>query len=266
MTTDPYAEFKAKQRESWAHFAPLEVATIPTAARLVNFARIRSGQKVLDVGCGTGVVAITARLRGATVTGLDLTPELLARAKLNAAVSEADDVTWKEGDVENLPFADATFDVVTSQFGHMFAPRPEVAAKEMLRVLKPGGTIAFSTWPPELFLGKMFALVGKHLPPPQGVPPAGLWGDPNIVRERLGNGVKDVVFDRGTLTFAALSPKHYRDLMEHTSGPVINIVKKLQGEPAKLASFRQEFDELIGLYFTDNTMRQDYLMTRATKA
>lgn len=120
-----------------------------------------------------------------------------------------------------LPYDDASFDVVLCQFGHMFAPRPEVATKEMLRVLKPGGTIAFSTWPPELALGRIFALVGKHSPPlPAGASPAPQWGDVGIVRQRLGEAVRDLTFDRETMLVPALSPGHYRVLFETTSGPV----------------------------------------------
>src|SRR6267378_5292875 len=165
MTSDPFQAFKATQRENWKTFAPLAMTTTPSAAKLVHFAGVRPNQKVLDVGCGTGVVAITARRSGATVTGIDLTPELLAVAKENAAIAEVDDVLWKEGDAETLPFRDGEFDAVLSQFAHIFAPRPEVATKEMLRVLKPGGRIAFSTWPPELYIGRMFAMVAGYLPP-----------------------------------------------------------------------------------------------------
>jgi len=137
MSIDPIAKFKEAQRQGWAHFAPLESVTTPTAARLVKFAGVQSGQRVLDVACGTGVVAITAARIGANATGLDLTPELLERARENSGVAEVD-VDWREGDVEALPFQDRAFDVVLSQFGHMFAPRPEVAIREMLRVLKVG--------------------------------------------------------------------------------------------------------------------------------
>src|SRR3989442_11038004 len=104
MTSDPFAAYKATQREGWKSFAPLAMTTTPTAAKLVHFAGVRPNQKVLDVGCGTGVVAITARRAGALVTGLDLTPELLAVARANAAIAELYDITWKQGDVESLPF------------------------------------------------------------------------------------------------------------------------------------------------------------------
>lgn len=267
--SDPIADFKDKQRASWAYFAPLEMVTTPSAARLVRFAGVKPGQSVLDVGCGTGVVAVTARRLGAKVTGLDLTPELLARAKEHGGVAGYEDIVWKEGDAEALPFADGQFDVVLSQFGHMFAPRPEVATREMLRVLKPGGTIAFSTWPPEHSIGRMFALVGKHGPPlPPGASPSPQWGDVSIVRERLGTAVRDVAFDRETMVVPAMSPGHYVALMERTSGPVLKLVQSLQSEPRKLAQLRAELEAIFAAYFDgdQNVVRQSYLMTRATKA
>src|SRR5262245_6572907 len=187
----------------------MEMLTMGAATFLVKHARVQAGQRVLDVACGTGVVAVTAARLGAQVTGLDLTPELLERARENSKIAGVD-IDWYEGDVENLPFEDGLFDVVVSQFGHMFAPRPAVALKEMLRVLKHGGTIAFSTWPPELFMGRMFALTGRYAPsPPAGVSPPPLWGDPNVVRDRLGEMVKDVVFGRASVGTPALSPQHY---------------------------------------------------------
>jgi SAM-dependent methyltransferase len=270
MTTtnqaDPFAGFKAAQKQGWAHFAPLENQTTPTAARLVAHAGIRAGQRVLDVACGTGVVAVTAARRGATVTALDLTPELLARARENARIA-AVSIDFHEGDVEQLPFESSSFDVVVSQYGHIFAPRPEVAVAEMLRVLKPGGTIAFSTWPPELCLGRIFALTFRYLPPPPApVPPPVLWGDPNVVRERLGAAVKDLVFDRGTMLVSALSPAHHRETSERTGGPLIKLVEALAAtDPARLAEFRREYEAILGEYLSDNIVRQDYLMTRAVK-
>ena len=258
--------FKLGQKQGWAHFIPLEAFTTPTAARLVRFAGVRAGQRVLDVGCGTGVVAITAVYAGAKVIGLDLTPELLERARENARIGEIE-VDWHEGDAEELPFGDREFDVVLSQFGHMFAPRPDVCIAEMLRVLKPGGMIAFSTWPPELYIGRLFAMVSRYLPPPPaGVSPPGQWGDPNIVRERLGSAVKDLKFERDIMYVPALSPRHQRHNMEQTAGPVIKLVAALEtSDPAKLAAFRKEYEALSAEYLENNQARQGYLMSRATK-
>jgi SAM-dependent methyltransferase len=188
-TDDPFESFKSIQREAWSSFVPVEIMTTPPAAKLVKFAEVKAGQRVLDVACGTGVVAITAALRGAKVAGLDLTPALIARARNNAAIAGVD-VEFIEGDAEALPYPDGSFDVVLSQYGHIFAPRPAVVVREMLRVLKKGGRIAFSTWPPEHFTGQMFAFVARHAPtPPAPEKPASppLWGDPNVVRERLGH-------------------------------------------------------------------------------
>ena len=264
---DPFESFKSAQKQLWPAFAPYEVHTTPTAARLVTRAGVRAGQRVLDVACGTGVVSVTAAQRGARVTGLDLTPELLERARENGRIAGVE-IDWHEGDVEHLPFGDASFDVVLSQFGHIFAPRPEVAIGEMLRVLKPGRTVAFSTWPPDLLVGRMFALAASYLPPPPaGVAPPPQWGDPKIVRERLGGAVKDLVFDGATMLVPALSVRHQRLSAERSGGAVVRVVAALEkSDPARLEQFRKEYDALLSEYFSDNLVRQDFLITRATKA
>lgn len=263
---DPFSQFKELQKQGWAHFAPLQAITTPAAARLVKYASIRQGHEVLDVACGTGVVALTAARLGAKVSALDLTPELLAHARENADIAKVE-VDWHEGDVENLPFHDSSFDVVVSQFGHMFAPRPDVAMGEMLRVLKPGGTIAFSTWPPELLVGRSFGIVGRYAPPPPpGIAPPPLWGDPNIVKERLGSGVKQVAFDRARMNVPALSLQHFRKTIEQTAGPILKLVELLSTNASKLAAFRSEYEALVAEYFEDNVVHQDYLLTRAIKS
>ncbi len=264
-TTDPYTDFKAKQREAWSRFAALELTTTPPAAQLVSFAGIKAGDRVLDVGCGTGVAALTARAAGAKVTGLDLTPALLERARENGRIAGFSDLVWQEGDAEALPYKDGEFDVVISQYGHMFAPRADVVIREMLRVLRPGGRIAFSTWPPELALGRMFTLCGKHLPLPPGVTPPAAWGEPAFVRERLGTSVKDLAFDAGKVLFPALSVAHWRTVVEQTAGPVIRIMQAYANDAAKLAMFRTELEATAAPYFQDNLIHQGFLMSRATK-
>jgi SAM-dependent methyltransferase len=264
---DPIAQFKEQQKVVWSNFAVLESTTGTAVPRLLKHARVTPGITILDVACGTGVVALSAARVGAKVTGLDLTPELVARAKENAAIMKLE-VEFLQGDAEALPFPDAGFDMVLSQFGHMFAPRPEVVIKEMLRVLKPGGTIAFSTWPPELFTGRMFATMGRYAPapPPPGVAPPPLWGDPNIVRERLGDKVKDLMFTRGTVRFPAISVQHQRLFMEKNFLPATRLFAALDAsDPTKAAALRRELDDLAGEYFEDNTLVQDFLVTRAVK-
>ena len=261
---DGLAQFKQAQRESWAHFAPLEILTMPSAAHLVRFAGVSAGMTVLDVGCGTGVVAITAARIGAHVQAVDLTPPLLDRARENSKVAGVD-VERREGDVEELPFAKGEFDVVLSQFAHMFAPRPDVALSEMLRVLKPGGTIGFATWPPEMVVGSTMALGARYMPPPPpGVISPILWGDPNIVKERLGGSVTELVFDRGCMHVSALSPQHFRAHVERTAGPMVKLIEMLTANaPEDLHSFRQKFDAIVARFFRDNVVRQDYLLSRA---
>lgn len=264
---DPIEQFKENAKKVWAGFAVIEAMTGTAAPALVRFAGVRAGASVLDVAGGTGVVALTAARLGAKVTGSDLTPELVVRAKENARLMKLE-VAFHEADVEALPFEDASFDFVLSQYGHMFAPRPEVAVKEMLRVLKPGGTIAFSTWPPELYVGRFFALVGKYGPPlPPGVSPPVQWGDPATVRERLGAQVKDLTFSRASMMVQALSVDHFQHFTENQLGPAQKLVENLsKSDPAKLEAFRSELRATIATYFADNQVEQGFLMSRAIKA
>ncbi len=263
---DALAQFKERQKEGWKNFAPLEVVTIPAAARLVQFAGICSGDRVLDVGCGTGVVAITAARIGARVRAADLTPDLLERARENARTANVD-IEWLEADVEKLPFHDGEFDFVLSQFAHMFAPRPEVAVSEMLRVLRPGGTIAFATWPPEMLVGRTQALSARYAPPlPPGIAPPIAWGDPQIITQRLGQLVSSLTFHREALFVPALSPQQFRMHIERSAGPVIRMIQSLEStDPDRLQAFRTEFDSIVAQYMENNLVRQDYLLTRARK-
>jgi SAM-dependent methyltransferase len=261
----PLEQMKQKGKTVWSDFASMENFTGMAAPRLVKFANINANDTVLDVACGTGVVALTAARCGASVTGADLTPELIKRAKENSMTFELD-VDFHECDVEYLPFEDASFDVVVSQFGHMFAPRPSVALREMLRVLKPKGTIAFSTWPPELFMGSFFQINGKYGPPlPEGVEPPFLWGNVDIVTKRLSSLADNIVFDRDKLIMPGLSVQHIRNDFETGAGPLKRMVEKLSNEPAKLNALRSEIDSTISYYFEANFLRMDYLMTKAQK-
>jgi SAM-dependent methyltransferase len=203
---------------------------------------------------------------GARVDAIDLTPQLLERARENARVAKVE-IEFLEGDAEQIPFRDGEFDAVVSQFAHMFAPRPEVATREMLRVLRPGGTIAFSTWPPEMLVGRTTQLASRYAPPPPpGVAPPMTWGDPQVVAQRLGNAVTDIVFDRDSILVPALSPQHFRANIERSAGPVIKMVQALAAsQPDRLEAYRAEFDAIVSQYLHENLVQQDYLLTRARK-
>jgi len=260
MSTDPFAQFKERQREAWGHFVPLEAMTCAASFPLVQFAGVKAGESVLDVACGTGVATVTAARRGASVTGIDLSPVLLDRAKFNGGLAGVE-IAFREGDVEALPFAEGAFDVVMSQFGHIFAPRPASAVSEMLRVLKPGGRIAFATWPPELFMGRLFSLIQSYVPPAPDIPLPVLWGEPNVIRERLKDSVIDLAFERERLLTPTLSPQHFRALVESASPQLL----ALKDKPERLSAFRKEFERLIAEFMQGNAVKQDFLLTRAVK-
>lgn len=259
------AAFKDIQKKMWASFGEFAPRTLPASSRLVRFAGVRAGERVLDVGTGTGNAAITAAREGAQVTGIDLTPELVSQAKVQEDAAGVTGIRWQEGDAEALPFPDASFDVVLSQFAHMFAPRPDVAIGEMLRVLRPGGRIAFTTWPPTSLPGTSFAYSARHLPPPAGVPPVTQWGEPAIVRQRLGARVRDLQFERGTFSVPALGPRHFLAIQETHLGPVQRVAQMLAAQPEKLAAARAEYLAALGTFFDGNEARHDYLLTRAVK-
>lgn len=264
MSEDPFQELKQRQRDMWVSFAPAATYTVVVAAHLVEFAGVAPGEAVLDVGTGTGVVAITAARAGARVAALDLTPELLAHARENGRIAGQDGITWTEGDAERLPYDDACFDVVLSQFGHIFAPRPQVAMAEIRRVLKPGGRVSLATWPPEHFIGRMFAFVARHSPPPPpGAAAPAQWGVPAIVAERLGARFDEPFFERGTMSLPALSVGHFRAFSEKSVGPMQKLVERLAAEPARLEAVRAEFEALAAAYYRGNLVHQSYLLTRA---
>ena len=263
MDNSDIAGFKDHQRAMWASFAPSAIFTTPVAAHLVNFAGVQSELKVLDVGTGTGVVAITAARHGAHVTGLDLTPELLEQAKEDAAIAGQTDIVFQEGDAEALPYADNSFDLVVSQFGHMFAPRPEVVVKEIKRVLRKGGHFAFASWPPEHLMGQLFALVNRVAPVSDAISSMPeQWGDPHIIQARLQGHFDALFFERGTMLSPALSVAHRRIAFERSFGPLKQTIANLAGDASRLKVLRAELDAIIAPHFHANQFHQSYLMTR----
>lgn len=172
------------QSGDYGHFAQyLEPGALDFLARL----RVPRGTRMLDVGCGAGQIAIPAARAGVDVTGVDIAANSIAQANVRA---EAEGLTarFEEGDAEALPYPDASFDLVVSLIGAMFAPRPERVAAELVRVCRPGGRIVMANWTPAGHVGQMFKVIGKHAPPSPLMPSPLLWGDEPTVRERLASG------------------------------------------------------------------------------
>lgn len=239
----------------------------PEAAHLIRFAGVQTGDRVLDVGTGSGLVAITAALHGARVDGVDPTPELIAKAKENAALAGCGAIEWHEGAAESLPFSDSSFDVVLSQYAHMFSPQPEAAAREMLRVLKPGGRLAFAAWTPDGLAPRLMGLSFRYLPPmPGAAPPSPFeWGHAEGVRRYLGERVRDLHFEAAALQLPALSRSHARRLFEETFGPTVLLVRTLSNDATRLSQWRNEHDATAAAFFADGRLRFDYLLTRAIR-
>ena len=259
------AELKEKAKVGWASFISFEALTSTAAPKLVQFSGIRQGMRLLDVACGTGVVALTASRLGAEAQGIDLTPELISRAIENSKIMGLK-AKFVEGDAEFLPYKENEFDVILSQYGHMFAPRPSVVVKELARVLKPGGILAFSTWPKELFMGKFFKLIesfSQPLPPEVASPV--LWGDMAVIEDRLRDHFDHIEFARDTMFAPTMSPAHMLKLFEKNAGPLANLVKALADDPTKLSNLRNAALVLIEKFFSNNFLRQDFLMTRCVK-
>ena len=178
---------------------------------------LEPGMDLLDVACGTGNATIPAARDGARVTGLDFSPELLEIARERASDAMVE-VEWIEGDAQELPFEDASFDRVISTFGHMFAPDHARTAAEMLRVCRPGGTIATACWTPEGSIGRMFRTIAELVPPPPGGTPAILWGTEEHTRELLGDGE----FERHEIEWEDESVESYAAFMLESFGPLLN--------------------------------------------
>jgi SAM-dependent methyltransferase len=196
---------KARQQAAWASgdYAVIGTTLVIVGEQLCEAVDLRAGQRVLDVATGHGITALAAARRGADVIGVDYVPELLERGRQRAAADRLP-VTFQEGDAEHLPFPDGSFDVVLSTFGVMFAPDQEQAAQELLRVCRPGGKIGLANWTPESFVGQIFRIIGRYIPPAPGLRSPALWGAEERLRELFG----DEIAASGPSAFQATS-RHF---------------------------------------------------------
>ena len=193
-TTQPEMEsLKTRLKSMWmaGDFGQIANVIQAGADEFIASLGLKPGNRVLDVACGSGNLAIPAARTGARVTGVDIATNLLEQARARAE-AEGLTIQFDEGDAESLPYDDGAFDVVITMFGAMFAPRPELVSSELVRVCEPGGRIAMANWTPAGFIGQMFKVTGKHVPPPPSMPSPLKWGDEETVRERLTNGIADL--------------------------------------------------------------------------
>lgn len=229
---------------------------------------LKPGMRVVDVACGSGNLAMPAARAGAIVTGVDIATNLLEQARARAE-SEGLTIQFDEGDAENLPYDDAAFDVVVSMFGAMFAPRPELVAAELVRVCRPGGRIAMANWTPQGFIGEMFKVTGKHVPPPPSMPSPLKWGDEETVRERLRDGIADLQLTKRMCQFKyPFPPEEVVEFFRRYYGPTQRAFDALDSDGQ--AALRKDLEQLWSEHnqATDNTTfgEGEYLEVVATRS
>jgi SAM-dependent methyltransferase len=262
---------KARHRSMWA------LGDYPAVARdlipalgpvLVEACEIGPGQRVLDVAAGTGNVAIPAAAAGASVTASDLTPELLAQGEADARTRGLE-LEWVEADAEHLPFADGSFDVVTSCVGVMFAPHHQQTADELVRVCRPGGTLGLISWTPGGFIGQLFATMRPFMPPPpSGVQAPPLWGDLAHVRELFGERVTDLRAGQQMLRVDGLeAPEAFREYFKSYYGPTIAAYRGIADDPERVSELDSALVDLAEAHRQpDGSLEWEYLLVVATVA
>lgn len=234
---------------------------LPAIARLVSACGVDPGNRVLDVGCGTGNAALTARRAGADVTGVDVTRPMLELARDSTELAGYDDVNWVAGDAEALPFPDDAFDVVLSSFGHVFSPAAVEAGREMVRVAQPGGRVAFTSWSPDGLVGALTEVLDDYVTHEDHDPWAHLrWGETDFVRDRLGDDC-ELSFERRIARFRYVSPEHFWRDFAVEAGPLSPALRALDDEASR-AALRQDALATLDEWFADNTVRVEYLLVR----
>ena len=245
-----FGAIKERQRQAWesGDFAVVAARIVLVAEQLCDTADLRAGWRVLDVATGSGNAAIAAARHGCTAVGVDYVPSLLRRGRERAS-AEGLTVAFLEGDAESLPFPDRSFDAVTSVFGSMFAPDHERAAAELLRVCKPGGTIALASWTPDGFIGELFRTVAAHVKPPAGVRSPMLWGTEDHLRDLFGDGIASLTVTERTFTWRFVSAEEFVGFFRAWYGPTLKAFAALEGSArdalaADLVALARRFDRL----------------------
>ncbi|MGI9462606.1 MAG: class I SAM-dependent methyltransferase [Aestuariivirgaceae bacterium] len=267
-TTPDFAAIKVKQNAAWASgdYAVVGTTLQIVGESLAEALDLRSDQNVLDVAAGNGNFTLAAARRWADVVSTDYVETLLERGKERADIERLD-VDFQVADAEDLPFADARFDVVASTFGVMFTPNQEKAAGEMIRVCRSGGKIGLANWTPDGFIGALFKVIGRYMPPPAGVAPPALWGTRARLDELFGHASTDIAVTRRQFAFRYKSPDHWLQIFKDYYGPTHKVFAALDAGDA--ASLKQDLFDLIGRFNTahDGTLvvPSDYLEVVVTR-
>jgi len=264
-----FSAIKARQQATWASgdFAVVGTTLQIVGESLCEAVDLRAGEHVLDVACGNGNAALAAARRFGRVTGIDYVPDLLAKAGARAA-AEGTTLELREGDAEAMPFADASFDVVLSTFGVMFAPNHIAAAAELVRVCRPGGRIGLASWTPAGFIGEMFKVVGRHVPPPAGLLPPSLWGKREHLAALFGDAVSAIEAVPRDFAFRYESAQHFVAMFRAYYGPTLKAFAALdeRGQQA----FAADLEALVAKFDRGNgrgiVVPAEYLEVVATRA
>lgn len=244
--TPDLAALKSRQQVAWASgdYSVIGARLQIVGESLCEALDLRSGEKVLDIAAGNGNATLAAARRWAEVTSTDYVPELLERGR-ERAMANGLAVEFQQADAEALPFKDASFDVVVSTFGVMFTPDQDKAAKEMLRVCRPGGRIGMANWTPESFIGQVFKTIGKHIPPMPGVRSPALWGTKARLEEMFG-GQASIEASSRMYNFRYRSPTHWLEVFSTWYGPVHKAFEALP--QAGKAALEEDFLALTGRF------------------
>jgi len=260
---------KAQQQKAWAtgDFAMIAWNTVFPGELLCEAVELRAGQKVLDVAAGSGNAALSASRRGCDAVGIDYVPALIDRARERAA-AERLPARFEVGDCEEIPLPDASFDAVLSVYGSMFAPRPEKAAQELLRVCRSGGKIGMTNWTPEGFWGQTFALQTRYRPPPVPLRPPTEWGTETRLRELFGDAIASLHITRRSALFRYRNSQHWIEVFSTYFGPIMSTLAALDAE--RRTAYLGELDATLNRFNQsgDGTLvvSADYLEVVMVKA
>ena len=270
-THPPAADFSAVKTKQQAAWSAGDYAVVGTTLQIVGESLcealdLRPGARVLDVAAGNGNATLAAARRWTDVVSTDYVPALLERGRARAG-AEGLPVQFEQADAENLPYADASFDYVLSTFGVMFTPNQDKAASELARVCKRGGRIGLANWTPTGFIGELFKLIGRYLPPPAGVKSPALWGTEARLQELFGEQSSSIAAQRKDFVFRYRSPAHWLEVFRTFYGPVQKAFAAL--DPAKQEAFAADILAVLEKFnrATDGTLAapSEYLEVVVTR-